>query len=87
MPSPRPSPPCAAMADYTRVETPGVGRSLVHRAGTRSRTLITDRPGGYYVSMEIGMISPSAVALADALTSYGRTVPTDSDLAWLRGEQ
>ena len=70
---------------WTRVEIPGAGRSLCDRRFPQ--TTISCLNHGYKVEMALGTICPSRIALPDALLAFGRTVPTDDDLAWLRGEQ
>lgn len=72
---------------WTRVEIPGAGRSICDRPGTRDRLVIIARDGGYDCTVASGTFSPPAGMLQIFLTAGGRTLPTDADLAWLRGGQ
>lgn len=70
---------------WTRVEIPGAGRSICDRLGARDRLVIIAREDGYDCTVASGTYRHSRVALAGYLIRAGRPVPTDDDLAWLRG--
>lgn len=70
---------------YERVVVPGAGRALLFHRGRPDRVTIRPTREKYGVVLDGGVAQYTLAQLGTLLAEEGRPMPTDDDLAWLRG--